>query len=107
RCRVITDSTRRAARDLAAPPSPHAVCWTDAPQRAQRRNRARGVPLVVVEQRTGTSKRRTATAVTGSALQQRRDPTLHERAERWERRLAIPVLVAALVSVPAIFLMTT
>jgi len=61
----------------------------------------------VVEQRTGTSKRRTATAVTGSALQQRRDPTLHERAERWERRLAIPVLVAALVSVPAIFLMTT
>jgi len=61
----------------------------------------------VAEQPSRTSKRRTVTTVTGSALQQRRDPTLHERAERWEERLAIPVLVAALVSVPAVFLVTT
>lgn len=45
--------------------------------------------------------------MSGRALQRRRDPTLHERAERWEERLAIPVLAAALVSVPAIFLVTT
>lgn len=39
------------------------------------------------------------------ALEQRRDPALHERAEHWEQRLAVPVLIAAVVSVPAIFLM--
>jgi hypothetical protein len=31
----------------------------------------------------------------------------HELAERWEKRLAMPVLVAALISVPAVFLTTT
>lgn len=41
------------------------------------------------------------------ALEQRRDPSSQERAERWEERLAIPVLVAALLSVPAVFLMTS
>src|SRR5699024_2338327 len=85
----------------------HAVCWPHASQLRQRRDRIRGVALVVAEQPSRTSKRRTVTTVTGSALQQRRDPTLHERAERWEERLAIPVLVAALVSVPAVFLVTT
>lgn len=42
-----------------------------------------------------------------SSLEAPRDPEKQERAERWEGRLAIPVLVAALISVPAIFLMTT
>lgn len=52
-------------------------------------------------------KKRAATAMSERAIEQPRDPTLQERAERWEQRLAIPVLLAALVSVPAIFLMAT
>lgn len=52
-------------------------------------------------------KRRTVTAVSGRSLDQPRHPERQERAERWEDRLAIPVLIAALMSVPAVFLMTT
>lgn len=53
------------------------------------------------------SRRRTATAMSGRSLEQRRRPELNERAERWQDRLAIPVLIAAMVSVPAIFMMMT
>jgi hypothetical protein len=44
--------------------------------------------------------------MSGRALETRRRPERHVLAERWEKRLAIPVLFAAVVSVPAVFLMT-
>lgn len=61
----------------------------------------------MTDPRVDAPKKRMATAMSERSLERHSDPTLHERAERWEQRLAIPVLVAALVSVPAIFLMTT
>lgn len=49
---------------------------------------------------------RSATALSARSLEVPRKPELHVRAEQWQERLAIPVLIAALVSVPAVFLMS-
>ncbi|MFY1632424.1 hypothetical protein ACN27F_03920 [Solwaraspora sp. WMMB335] len=40
----------------------------------------------------------------GRTAPQRRDPVGGDRSARWEQRLAVPVVVAALASVPAVFL---
>lgn len=50
--------------------------------------------------KAGTAKAGTAEAGTAKAGAAARD----SRAERWEQRLALPVILAAVVSVPAVFL---